>query len=236
MYGDISKRQMSFSKFTRLSLSKWNILSSPFSHTHIQVAKEQTSANRYDWKSLSSIVDSICHTSALTEPIARFSRPSRLLGRGEELEMTPAELQERIGVWEEKLLFSETPRHFSNPTTRARKLVHLRPCSWANFVAGGKGLRQALEKFLQFFDKALHLNPSPSVLSCAMTMNSVGLTTRRASYERLTLVAIVSALWNTQSIQPRNGCVLMTMEREICIRMLLLFVIFLERKLHFFLS
>lgn len=163
--------------------------------------------DRYDWKSLSSMAVSICHTSALTEPIAWFSSSSRLSERGEESEMTPAELQERTEVWKEKLLFSETPRYFFNPTTRARKLVH------PDHVHG-QTLWQAEKAFDKPWKSSYNFSTRLStsipllILSCAMTMKSVEFTTRRASYERLILLAFVPVLWNTQNIQLHRATVL----------------------------
>lgn len=110
----------------------------------------------------------------------------RVEGGAEKSGVMPAELREPGEGWGEKLLFSESPPASLTPShTRP-----LRPRSWTNFVAGGKGLRQALEKFLQFFDNALHLL-NPFVFSGSSVPRSRGeLTTRRASYE-LTPVAFV---------------------------------------------
>lgn len=60
-------------------------------------------------------------------------------------------------------------------------------------MAGRKDLRQALQKFLQFFDKALHLNPRVLRFSVCHDGEVGELTTRLASYE-LTLVAFVRVL------------------------------------------
>lgn len=140
------------------------------------------------------MVVSICHTSVLTEPIARFSSSSRLFGeRGEESEMTPAKLQERTGVGGEKLLFSETPRHFPNPTTRARKLVHSGHVHGQTLWRAEKAFDK-LWKSSYNFSTSLFTSIPLFVLSCATTMKLVGLTTRRASYERLIVVAFVPAL------------------------------------------
>lgn len=96
-------------------------------------------------------------------------------------------MRTRGRVGEKNYCFQKALRHPGPPRhTRARPL---RPRSWTNFVAGGKGLRQALEKFLQFFDKALHLDP-PAFSGSSVPRSRGELTTRRASYE-LTLVAFV---------------------------------------------
>lgn len=129
------------------------------------------------------MVVSICHTSALTEPIARDSRVA-LDSRGEESEMTPTELQERENRgWERKITVFRNPTALSSNPSTARERAEARPlrsCSWTNFVEGGKGLRQALKKFLQFFDKALHLNPSPRPVVCHD--DEVGRALRRAEH------------------------------------------------------
>jgi len=71
--------------------------------------------------------------------------------------------QRRIG--EKNYCFQKALWHPCH--TRARPLW---PRSRTNFVAGRKGLRQALEKFLQFFDKALQ--PLVLGLQCATTAKS----------------------------------------------------------------
>lgn len=81
-------------------------------------------------------------------------------------------------VWVEKLLFSEISRGSYLCYARARTShIHrtqTRPLrSWTNFVANGKDLRQALEKFLQFFDKALHLSPRVSLSRAQQSRGSL---------------------------------------------------------------
>lgn len=128
----------------------------------------------------------------------------------------------------EKLLFSEIPWHFPNPTTRARKLVHSGHVHGQTLWRAEKAFDK-LWKSSYNFSTSLFTSIPLFVLSCATTMKLVGLTTRRASYERLIVVAFVPALSGIRKVYSHwTVCLWRRHGREICPCVLSLFVIFLE--------
>lgn len=82
--------------------------------------------------------------------------------------MTPVELRgdrQARGAEEKNYCFQKPASAApTSPPTHTHAHTHtsarpLRPRSWTNFAAVGKGLRQAPEKFSRFFDKARPRNP-----------------------------------------------------------------------------